>query len=294
MIVSAKLSKEMNSYCIVTAENQSAKSREVKNSKEPYYDEHFTIDAADDARGNYTVKVYDKHLLKDDLIGQYSAPLTDIDDEDEEKNKNSKKGDKKDAKKEEKNDTKEKDKDKKKDEKTEEKTDDKKEKEKKKTEAKKKKEYEVSWYARTPQAIQLTDPKDPSKETALLYVRMRRENKVYGTLNIEVKEAEFKTDDDIHVVARLGAETKTGEAVHGKKGKFQWKNQSFQFLVNDTNNTKDAFVDCYQKGNLVGHTRINIYDATKKVKGKFDVVSENKEGHKEPIGTISFVAQVSK
>eukprot|EP01103_Thecamoeba_quadrilineata_P015160 TRINITY_DN4708_c0_g2_i2.p1 TRINITY_DN4708_c0_g2~~TRINITY_DN4708_c0_g2_i2.p1 ORF type:complete len:123 (-),score=31.05 TRINITY_DN4708_c0_g2_i2:47-415(-) len=121
---------------------------------------------------------------------------------------------------------------------------------------------------------------------------MRRENKVYGTLIIEVKEAEFKSEEDIHIVARFASETKTSDPVHGKKGKYQWKSQTFQFEVNDSNNTKDAFLDVYQKEKLIGHTRINIYDSKKKVKGKSDVVSENKEGHKEPIGTISFVSHV--
>jgi len=315
MIISAKLPKEMDSYVVVAVGHQSAKSREVKNSKEPYYDEHFTIDVADDAHGNYTVKLYDKHLLMDDLIGQYSAPLTDIDDEDEEetkekrtektakKEKPKEKDEKKDKKKEKEEETKkekekekgkEKEKEKEKDDKVDKKKLDKNEKKTKDNEKKKKKEYELSWYARTPQAIPLTDPKDTSKEKALLYVRMRRENKVYGSLHIEVKEVELKSEEDLTVVARFGPDNKPSDPIPGKKNKFQPKALSYNFDVNDTNNTKDAFLEFYQKGSLVGLTRVNIYDARKKVKGKFDIMSERKDGHKDVAGSINLVATLQK
>jgi len=184
-------------------------------------------------------------------------------------------------------------KDEKKDEKKSKNEPKKEEKKEKKEEQKKKKELGTSWGNKTPATIILKNDKD--KETGKLYIRMRREDKVYGKLHLEVKDVTLKSgnDDEAHLVTKLASQSHKSEPEKGKKGKFSFKKQIMNFDVNDSNNTHDLFVEVWQKGSVVGEQRINLFDVKKKNKPNTELLASKKEGAKqrEVVGNVNYDAK---
>lgn len=230
-IINASLKKECDPYVTITVGKKSSKTRTLSKTATPVFDEHFVVeyDSHDD-RSEVAIAIYDKGHLMDDLVGLYRVNIQDVDKPSENAPPKSSK-------------------------------------DKKKMKKKDEEKGLMSWYNMEPTSVKLTD-KGGKNELGTLFVRLRREVKVVGSLTIKVKEVTLNSNDETKLVAKLDTQIHETEPTSGKKNTFKWKNSVFKFDVNEVNNVRDIFIECWQSNLLVGETRVTLFDARRKaVKG---------------------------
>jgi len=239
-ILDATLAKEFDPYAVVSVGKHSAKTKQLKNTKNPDFDEHFVIEHEErDNESHLEVCIYDKGKVLDELLGKWRIQLLEI-DQPQQHQENPEKT------------------------------------ETKKKEKKKEKEQE-SWYTEDPLTVKLIDGK---KETGELKVRVRREIKLVGVLTVKVKEVtlnKIEPNAEIHLLLKhLPTVHQSEKNSKGKKGKYSF-NQSFVFEIDHSNNIKDLFIEVWHGSEKkIGELRMTLFDASKKVKGGEHLIS-NKE-----------------
>jgi len=198
-----------------------------------------------------------------------------------------------------------------------------KEEKKDKKDKKKEKEKEESWAMAKPKDAPLTDKKGNQVGTIIL--RVRRELKVYGTLVIDIKEAELienptkiKTAKCVVKIASHVQETPSAEAkAHKTATHFEWKKNIVSIEIDQTNHIFDVFIELWDEnpvnppppqpaakkddknpekkpisGAFVGQSRITIYDTRSKFNAALPLHTQTAE--RKQLGTIKVLAKLKQ
>jgi len=265
-------------YALVSIQNKTAKTRIIKDTKDPVFDENFAIEyEKGDEQSEISVGIFEKGMLKDSMFGEWNLKLGEIDPPKKEKKKEDKKI----------KETKE---------------------EKAKRKEQEKKEQE-SWASAKPRIAPLLDKKGVKVGEITLCIR--RELKLYGVMKIDLKELELegKIEKPVKCIFKLQscAPTDTG-SINGKPNSaktstiFVWPNKGFQtqFPINDSNNTYDTFIEVWEEEGptaapthkvLLGQGRLPHYDARKKYNAPLAV--EAPQDHRV-VGQLKLVAGLDK
>jgi hypothetical protein len=199
-----------------------------------------------------------------------------------------------------------------------------KEEKKDKKDKKKEKEKEESWAMAKPKEAPLTDKK--GHQTGTIILRVRRELKVYGTLVIDIKEAELteppgkiKSARCVVKIATHVQETPSAEAkAHKNLTHFVWKNNIVQIEIDQTNHIFDVFIELWDdhpanpppqpaakkddpknpekkplsfNGLLIGVARITIYDTRSKFNAQLPLLESTE---RKQVGTLKVLAKLKQ
>jgi len=116
----------------------------------------------------------------------------------------------------------------------------------------KKEEEEENWATAKPKDAPLVDKK--GNQVGVITLRIRREVKLYGTLIIDIKDAELIAGEEpvkharcAKCVIKLALQSKETTVVEGKpaqgKNQFLWKSSVHQFEIDRTNHVFDVFIE---------------------------------------------------
>jgi len=233
-VISAKLpnlKRDANTYCVVAIGKQAARTKVVKDTNEPVFEENFAIGyEIQDLESEIVIDVFEKNLLLDDRVGEFRIRLGQVDPPKLRKNRA-------------KGDTPQVD---------------------KKTTTK-----GINWANAIPQEAALIDRK--GENVGVLNILMRREVRLHGIINVTVRELIFNTNDlpnkPTKIVMKLGQERTQTEVVvpqlSATEARFAF-NLSQQFNVNDQNNISDLFFELWQEDVPLAEGRLTLFDARKK------------------------------
>jgi len=265
-VISAKLDvkKDIDSYAIVAIGKQNAKTKVVKDTREPVWEENFAIGyEKEDEDSEIIIDVFEKGKLMDERLGEFRLKLGQLDppkkkNKAKEQPKTDAKGGKTDAK----------------GGKTDAKAT-------KPVDEKNKDKKEENWANAKPQEAPLGNKK--GERVGTLMILLRRELRLHGQLKVDIKELVLTSltgpvqPKPSKIVVKLGQQDKSETAVTepkvGKKdAKYSFKH-TLMFVVHDGNNISDVFFELWQDDKVVGETRLTLYDTRKKFDGNITIIS---------------------
>lgn len=251
-----------SSYCVVSVGKlMSSKTDVAKGNKAPLFDSQFSIE--------YNIKDEDSEIAiqlmdgkggqtTDDMLGEWKIKLSELKAPKKNHNKIKEKG----------------------------KDDEKKETKKEKT--------KKIWANSKPKTAVIKDKN--GNKIADIIVRMRRELKLFGTLDVSVLNVELPPLMDKIYVKTQGKcfikhhetinETPTIESIlnpEKKNVEYSWKGfpHTCQFDINDNNDVYDIFIELWQTFNgtdmvMIAETRLPLYDCREKFSGELHLIDPQK------------------
>jgi hypothetical protein len=99
-----------------------------------------------------------------------------------------------------------------------------------------------------------------------LHMRVRREVKLLGNVNLTLKEVRLPQGNaggPVRLNVKFDAPSQkftTGDVVGDSLGRFIFNTHEIPLVVTRENNVRDIFVEVIQNGRIVGETRIPLYD----------------------------------
>jgi len=253
------LKSNLDTYAVVSIGKQSARTKVVKNTNHPVFEENFAIGyEIEDAKSEIVIDVFDKGHLTDDRLGEFRLSLAQVHPPKARRGQNrdqtanptpdngalpAPKGGAGDAV-------------------------------GKKDKAPKTGE---SWANAQPQKAVMINRKGDN--VGYLTILVRRELRLAGNLNIHVREIDVSPMSDqtfwakpTSLVAKLGQErheqalnmTSLNNAGAGQRIPAEL---NISFVVNDTNNVSDVFFELWQNGQAVAEARLPLYDTRRRYNG---------------------------
>jgi len=276
----------IDTYAVVSIGRQSARTKVVKNSNKPVFEENFAIGyQIEDHQSEIVIDLFEKGTLTDKRIGEYRLKLMQVDPP---KDRRAAKKDKGTNNREVVS-----------------------------------KSDEASHNAPLPPPVPSTGAAVSSKskekwvnaaprEAALLdrtgtrvgtlWIIVRREMRMHGRVMINVGDLNLNTHSPsafsfdaarpYSIVAKLGQERNESSPVEPQQNSVPFA-YHIEFDVNDTNNISDIFFELWQDGKAIAEARLPLYEARKGIKrtlffvtpfGGHDITSTNL---KNDIGTLN-------
>jgi len=111
------------------------------------------------------------------------------------------------------------------------------------------KEKENPWFKSNPRELPLKNAN--GDKIGHFTLRIRREIKLFGMLNIDMKEIDLDPSENednrpIKCVFKLASDVFETPSVNGKEGKYVWKSCNIKFPVDEKNHVYDCFIEVYQ------------------------------------------------
>jgi len=245
----------VDTYAVVSIGRQSARTKVVKNSNKPVYEENFAIGyELEDEQSEIVIDVFEKGLLSDSRIGEYRLKLLQVDPPKNRRAKRDNNLHKEDVNK----------------------VDD--------TplpgplpvanQTAAPSKNKQTWATAVPREAALLDRTGTRAGT--LWILLRREMRLHGRLNINVGDLNinaaspsgysFDVTHPFNIITKLGQERNESAPVQpqGTKVPFAYR---VQFEVNDVNNISDVFFEMWQDGKAIAEARLPLYDTKKRYNG---------------------------
>jgi len=249
------LSSSADTYAVVSIGKQSARTKVVKNTNRPTYEENFAIGyELEDEKSEIVVDVFEKGHLTDDRIGEFRLKLAQVDPPKNRKAQNKETRDQPAATADTALPTPS----------------------NAPTVGKKDKPAQnaESWANAQPQKALLINRK--GDQTGFVNILVRRELRLHGTLNIQIREVDLAPMDDTSfwakptsLVAKQGQERHEHPLNLTNVSSAQKVPADFNvsFQINDNNNISDVFFELWQNGQAIAEARLPLYDTRKRYNG---------------------------
>jgi len=249
------LNANADTYAVVSIGKQSARTKVVKNSNHPNFEENFAIGyELVDEKSEIVIDVFEKGHLTDERIGEFRLKLAQVDPPKNRKAKNKEVHDQPAAKADTALPTPS----------------------NAPTVGKKDKPAQnaESWANAQPQKALLVNRK--GDKVGFVNILVRRELRLHGNLNIHIREVDLAPMDDTSfwakptsLVAKLGQERHEHPLNMTNVSSAQKVPAEFDvsFQVNDNNNISDVFFELWQNGQAIGEARLPLYDTRKRYNG---------------------------
>jgi hypothetical protein len=250
------LKQSIDTYAVVSIGKQSARTKIVKNSNCPRFEENFAIGYnAEDEKSEIVIDLFERGSTTDERLGEFRLRLSMVDPPKNRDAKKAKQGDVSTGQSNQSNQSTLPD--------------------------PKKMKTKTPAFASTGNMWAKVQPRKAvfvnrkGEEVGFFNILVRREARLHGSLNIHVSEIDLSANNQdfwatpTHIVAKLGQERFESSPITTTQGmtrvSFPW---DLRFLVNDNNNISDVFFELWQSGKAVAEARLPLFDTRKHYNGE--------------------------